>query len=299
MRAAKKASKREGLEEWLHEETKRLEAVCCVDCPDEYACNECGDESIDDIAKADYHRRVVLYYISRKLRRFGVGVDIAFPNEWKVSPDKLWKRLQTDDEDEYEENAEEWYKLYDAIVDDYGITSMPIELYELFGAKVFTVDFTVPEISDYLDDGALPSEKEILNAFKLGTKGMPRSEKMELLKSYVCEAKDVRSFGFQKIYVIRFPHVARDLSFSWGLGHDIVRRLWKIASYPIMITNYHEVATLAGTDYVITSSSIPNEYETYRYMEYGENMFNYTGMAALYLLEIAHFYLEEQRKKWF
>ncbi len=297
LRAARKVSKRKDLETWLHEETRCLERVFCIDCPDEWACNECGDGTVRDLAETDYHRRVVIYYISRKLREYGVGLNAVIPKEWEVSPEMLWSRVRIEDEG-YEEDEDEWYEVYDKIIRDYELTAMPIETYELFGAKVFTVDFTVPEISDRVLNENLPGKEDILNAFRLGTTGMPRAEKRELLESYVCDPQDVKSFQYQKLYIIRFPGVARDRSFSWALGHDIVNRLWKIVKFPVMVTNYHDEVTLAGTDYVITSASLPNEYEEYRYMEYGENVFNYTGLAALFLLAVAHFYLEERREKW-
>lgn len=240
---------------------------------------------------------MVIYYIIRKLREYGVDLKTEIPREWKVTPEMLWNRVRIEDEEDYE-YEEDWYELYDEIIDDYDLTAMPIESYGLFGAEVFTVDFTVPEISDRVFNEELPSEEDVLKSFRLGTRGMPRAEKREFLKSCVCSPEDVKSYRYQKLYIIRFPGVARDRSFSWALGHDIVNRLWKIVKFPVMVTNWHDEVTLAGTDYVITSASLPNEYEEYRYMEYGENMFNYTGLAALFLLSTAHFYLEELRKKW-
>ena len=240
---------------------------------------------------------MVIYYISRKLREYGVDLKTKIPREWKVTPEMLWNRVRIEDDgdDEYEED---WYELYDEIIHDYDLTAMPIESYGLFGAEVFTVDFTVPEISDRVFNEELPSEEDVLEAFRLGTRGMPRAEKKEFLKSYVCSPEDVKSYRYQKLYIIRFPSVARDRSFSWALGHDIMNRLWRIVKFPVMVTNWHVEVTLAGTDYVITSASLPNEYEEYRYMEYAENVFNYPGLAALFLLSTAHFYLEELRKKW-
>lgn len=296
---AKKAAKRKDLEEWLHKETKRLEAVYCMDCPDEYACNGSGEETVVDLAKADYHRRVVMYYISRKLREYGVGdLGITLPGKWEVSSRGLQKRVEYYMDDDDDDDDEEWYEFYDKVRDDFDLSGNQIEMYGLLGAEVFTVDLTVPEISDCIDNGYAPAETDILKAVRLGTRGMPRAEKKELLKTWSCDPVDAKSFGYQKIYIIRFPHVARDMSFRWGIRYDLVTRLWKIACFPVMITNYHDVVTLSGTEYVITTASVPNEYEEYRYMDYGENVFNYTGLAALYLLAVVHYYLEERRSAW-
>lgn len=239
--------------------------------------------------KTDYSHRFVIYYVARLLKRFGIEPGYEIPRDWEVTSEALSHYGEGCDDFNEEES-----ELYDGLEGDFSRTALPIETYGDFGAEVYTVDLS--DLGEMESDSE--SEEYIRAEYRMGMKGMPRGERSQLFKDHLVSPEEIASFGMQKIYFIRFPFISRDLNFSWALGGNIIQRLWDIAKFPIMITNCHNVVTVSGTDYVVTASSGPNENEPYRQMEYAENMFNYTGLLAMFFLEVAHCYLEKRRKEW-
>ena len=245
---------------------------------------------------ADFARRVSMYAIRRFLKGLGLEPRFGHHQEWEVSiADAIDYISGTGDEGA--DTDEDEICIYDKIGIDFQETGMPIEAYQDFGVKVFTVDLTIPEIEDPCRWGQTPDKKEVRQAYLDGTKGMSRRERSELLRTYMCGPQDIVDWGYQKIYYIRFPDE------TW-MGVDLPKEfqeareeLLKMASWPMMITNKRDLITLAGVDYVEVASSIPTENEPYRCFEYGENVFNYAAYASLFLLQVIHYYIKEQGRQ--